>query len=205
MKIQTIVMLALATFALASCATAPNAGQADPELQFQKLGAADPALENQIVDRYEKMVEVSEADSEESDGEEDGETVDAPRNPDDVTVLVGTMPEGVSMSSSGGLTVEEGYDHEIVARFGLSPATGNPYDPYDDPDDKALYVERMRMLGAAADVDTLVVNIVSQGEYLMGASGFLMRTDPEVDSDDTEPMPEDGQNPQQGEGGDDWM
>ncbi|MFW5967458.1 MAG: hypothetical protein ACOCV2_08070 [Persicimonas sp.] len=203
MKPQTIVMIALAAFALSSCATTSGAGDADPTLQFQKLGAADPDLESEITERYEKLVEASETNSKSQEDDEAKAVGDAPRDPDDVTVLVGTMPEGMTMGATG-ITVEEGYDHDIVARFGLTPEGGDAYNPYDDIEDKNIYIERMKMLGAAADVDTLVVQIMTTGEYLVGANGYLVRTDPDVESDDTEPMPESGQEGD-AEGGDDWM
>lgn len=76
---------------------------------FQSHGAANVAGDQQVVERFEEA----------RDREEQVEA-------DEVTVLIDTLPEGLTFED-GVLRVAEDYDHEVVGKFVLGPKAGMFY------------------------------------------------------------------------------
>lgn len=78
-------------------------GQVHRRAQYTRSGAADPVADKNVADRYKASV---------------GEPASAEASK--VVVMIDTLPPGVSLKDDV-LSVEPGFDHEVIGKFTLGP------------------------------------------------------------------------------------
>lgn len=93
----SLVALFVTLVLLAGC------GQVHRRVQFTRSGAADPVADKNVSERYKESVrEPASADASK------------------VVVMIDTLPPGVTMKDDV-LSVEPGFDHEVIGKFVLGP------------------------------------------------------------------------------------
>jgi hypothetical protein len=102
-RLPLLCLSLLVVFAASAC------GSVRPTLSVSKPGVSDIEGEREIVDRYAKAI---------------SDSIEVPK--EEVIVLVSALPEGISYNQET-MTVEEGYDHELLATFEFMPSNATPY------------------------------------------------------------------------------
>ncbi|NLE85400.1 MAG: hypothetical protein GX607_03270 [Myxococcales bacterium] len=101
----------LSPLIVASTIAAVGCGTLHRGAKFTSVGAADPRADAQVKDRF---------------NEARGEPLSA--DAERVVVLIDTVPDGISLKD-GVLRVEEGYEHQVIGKFELTPEHGF-FPPY---------------------------------------------------------------------------
>ena len=169
-------------------------GAVHPQMTLTKFGVADPLLERQIREDFDRMSKAQTAVDKE-----------------EVTVLVETFPEGLVIEE-GTLRVLEGFSHEVIARFRLVPDRGIFVD-YKDPwrkfvcypqdvliiatlgvwaiiptsypcfaeanPDKVAWLEDVRRATKAAGGDMAIISFMDSpnSDEAWGISGYIIQSD----------------------------
>lgn len=93
----------LSSIAIWGAIATVGCGTLHREVKFTSAGAADPRADAQVKERFEEIRDEPLSEDEEK-----------------VVVLIDTVPAGVSLKD-GILTIEEGYEHQIVGKFTMAP------------------------------------------------------------------------------------
>lgn len=167
-----------------------------PKPQYTAFGEADPAGDQQVIDRYKALMD--------SNDESAGQSV---------KVLVDTVPEGIELKE-GLIKVADGYNHEIVGKFALVPQVGTPmwFSEYESTPRKAIcwpqvplvwvtltlwlvvptswvcygssvtskpeFISYVKRLGAAAGGNMVILSMVANQDEVASGTGFILKLDP---------------------------